>query len=74
MSRKEAKKAEIALRLKVVQEGLWPSCINCTHWSELTIYDESGRKSYHRCAKYDMIPPAETIVVGCIHHESHIPF
>lgn len=70
----EAKKVDIALRLRVVQEGLWPSCLNCVHWHQLTTIKDSTKTVVHRCSRYDMIPPNETIVVGCIKHESHIPF
>lgn len=70
---KEAKKAEIALRLKVVKEGLWPSCLSCIHWAEIVeITDE--RRVYFECGKYKMYPPEETIVVGCISYEQDIPF
>lgn len=70
---KEAKKADIALRLKVVNEGLWPSCINCVEWVEVTEITDN-ECVYFKCGKYNMIPPAETIIVGCVHHESDIPF
>lgn len=70
---KEAKKADIALRLKVVREGLWPSCLNCVHWTEVTEITDQERV-YFKCGKYNMIPPNETLVLGCIHHEQDIPF
>lgn len=73
---KEARKADIALRLKVVEEGLWPSCLSCTHWAKLTQYEPSinlhAGESY--CSKYCTVPPMETIIVGCIHYEQDIPF
>lgn len=70
---KEARKADIALRLKVVEEGLWPSCLSCSHWCEVTEITD-GERVYFKCGKYNMIPPAETLVVGCIHYEQDIPF
>lgn len=73
---KEARKADIALRLKVVQEGLWPSCLSCTAWREHTEVDcATGTWVVQmRCSRYSMIPPVETIIVGCIHYEQDIPF
>lgn len=69
----EAKKAEIALREKVVKAGLWPCCINCEHWGEyMGVTDEE--RVYNHCTKYNRFPPEDVIVLGCPAHEPAIPF
>lgn len=72
----EAKKAAVKLRQEVVQAGLWPCCLNCDYWIERTIIncDTQSREVQMICNKYNMTPPAETIVVGCPHHLQTIPF
>lgn len=77
--RKEAMKESIRLRAEVVRQGLWPSCINCTQWTETTEILMDGdkvksEKTFHKCNKFRMIPPADTIIVGCIYHEPEVPF
>ena len=69
----DAKKAAVKLANEVVKAGLWPCCINCEHWCEVTEITDTDRV-YFKCGKYNMIPPAETIVVGCVHHLAQIPF
>lgn len=76
MNTKEAKKEALRLRGEVVKAGLWPCCLNCEHWKELTTIDceANTRKVEMRCNRYNMTPPPETIAVGCIQHLQTIPF
>lgn len=74
MSTKEAKKEALRLRGEVVKAGLWPCCLNCEHWKEKTEVKDTEVKVSFGCNRYNMIPPAETIVVGCIQHLQTIPF
>lgn len=73
MSTKEAKKEALRLRGEVVKAGLWPCCLNCEYWTEVTEITDNDRV-YFKCGKYNMIPPSETIAVGCIQHLPDIPF
>ena len=68
-----AKKAALKLRQEVVKEGLWPCCLNCEHWTEVTEITDTARV-YFKCGKYNMVPPPEITVVGCVHHLPDIPF
>ena len=72
----QAKKAAISLANDVIKAGLWPCCLNCDHWLEVTTVDCSAntKKVHHECGRYRMIPPPETIVVGCAQHIKTIPF
>lgn len=69
----KAKQGGIELRKEMVRSGLWPCCLNCEHWVEVGEITDT-QKTYHECGKYKMIPPDETIVIGCIQHLPTIPF
>lgn len=73
----KAKQVGVELRTEAVKLGVWPCCLNCEHWKDHTLVDlsdPSKNKYEMRCAKYSMVPPVETIVVGCNQHIPYIPF
>lgn len=61
------------LRLRVVHSGLWRCCMNCEHWGEVVAVTSTER-TYSQCGKYDMLPPDEVLIVGCVNHLQSIPF
>lgn len=70
---KQAKQAMIDIRNEVIRQGRWPTCTNCTYWTEVhEVTDEL--RVYFKCGKYNMFPPEDVIVVGCINHEAEVPF
>lgn len=53
----------IKLQTSLITSGQIPTCTNCDHF-----------KKDELCWKYNMRPPAEVIVVGCLYHMPTIPF
>lgn len=61
------------LRLRVVRAGLWRCCMNCENWCEVPVVT-SMERVYNQCSKYNMLPPDEILMVGCVEHVQEIPF
>lgn len=54
-----------------LDQGLFRSCLNCTHWTgETPQYGEPPES----CRLYRARPPARIIVTGCDEHTDFIPF
>lgn len=48
----------------LVDTFTWECCPNCEHWDSKTEF----------CGKYQMRPPANVIVIGCVDYDAGIPF
>lgn len=70
---REAKAHAIKLRQEIVRQGLWPTCTNCAHWVEVSEVTDEVRV-YFKCGKFNLMPPEDTVVVGCVHHDKEVPF
>lgn len=73
MSSPEAILKDNELRLRVVRAGLWRCCMNCEHWCEVSVVTSTERV-YNHCGKYNMLPPDDILLVGCVEHVQEIPF
>lgn len=70
---KQAKQHMIDVRTEVIRQGRWPTCTNCQHWEEHPGLTDEERV-YNWCAKYQVSPPEQVVVVGCVNHEPGVPF
>lgn len=55
---------EIQMQKSLIASGQFPTCTGCEFWN----------RNKEVCEKYNMKPPAEVIVTGCVNYESAIPF
>ena len=70
---KQAKQHLIDVRSEAIRQGRWPTCTNCAHWIEYPGLTDEGR-IYRHCGKFNVFPPEDVVVVGCIHHDPEVPF
>jgi hypothetical protein len=53
----------------------WQTCLNCEHWTELTVVNVGAQdQTMHRCGLFSAVPPPHIIVNGCRDYEAKIPF
>lgn len=71
---KQAKQLSIDIRKEVIRQGRWATCTNCSHWGDRTTFEGDKMIVTQLCSKYNIVPPAAVIVVGCAKHDSEVPF
>lgn len=60
----EKRNKMIQLQNSLIVAGQIPTCTSCEYWD----------KPNQKCEKYNMLPPAEVIVTGCVEWVDGIPF
>lgn len=48
----------------LIDGGYFRNCVNCSEWKE----------KEKICGKFNILPPPDVIVTGCLHHSDIIPF
>lgn len=64
----EVRQVDINLRNQLVKSGAWATCTNCTHWLP------GNGQAQDKCELYNVTPPANVIITGCVNHQDEIPF
>lgn len=75
----EMKRQQIKFQKYIVAAQCWRTCLNCEYWKDITKVviapDQTSTESYERhCSQYNMVPPPEILVHGCVEHAWGIPF
>lgn len=65
---------EIEAQTDCIVKGSLKTCTNCMDWSDNFIPYEPNAPKTETCVKFNMKPPADVIVVGCIYHVMAPPF